>query len=108
MHQILSCRAVKPKYPWTSAITVVSACPRGSAQHTHLRLAQCPVVLTGSPSYLAVRLTVVRPLPSQDQQAVPMDTDEQHGKRTLSHWSTEEKEAFLACFKVRMPSAGPS
>ena len=41
---------------------------------------------------------------SQDQQAVPMDTDEQQAKRTLSHWSTEEKEAFLACFKVRMPS----
>ena len=31
---------------------------------------------------------------------MPMDTDEQQAKRTLSHWSTEEKEAFLACFKV--------
>ena len=30
-----------------------------------------------------------------------MDVDDAQAKRTLSHWSVEEKEAFLACFKVR-------
>ena len=59
------------------------------------------VWLIGNDGTEAVMLSAT----SQEQQPAPMDVDEGQAKRTLSHWSAEEKEAFFACFKVRR--AGP-
>jgi len=105
MQQNFQRRAVQPKSHSTPARAVMSACLLGPAQQTYLRLALSQTVVAASALMPGREVDNGLDVVSQDQQAVPMDTDEQQAKRTLSHWSTEEKEAFLACFKVRVSSA---